>query len=108
MAAPALSLLVLYASLAFGTEAPVRVGRTGSAGFNGVSGRPGPPEWLGGVHFAAAVRLLLAAHRGTVRRGSPGPPPVPGRKSTRTPRPRAGLQGPSPAPVPRRLKPTPL
>jgi protein-S-isoprenylcysteine O-methyltransferase Ste14 len=61
MAALALALLVLYASLAFGLRALVQLRRTGSTGFKGISGKPGSPEWLGGVLFAAAVGLLFAA-----------------------------------------------
>jgi protein-S-isoprenylcysteine O-methyltransferase Ste14 len=61
MAALALALLVLYASLAFGARVLVQLRRTGSTGFKGVSGRPGSPEWLGGVLFVAAIVLLLVA-----------------------------------------------
>ena len=61
MAALSLALLFLYASLAFGARAFVQLGRTGSTGFKGVSGRPLSPEWLGGVLFVVAVGLLLAA-----------------------------------------------
>ncbi len=61
MAALALALLVLYASLAFGARAIVQFRRTGSTGFIGISGRPGSPGWLGGVLFAAAIGLILAA-----------------------------------------------
>ena len=61
MATLALALLVLYASLAFGAGALVQFRRTGSTGFRGISGRPGSPGWVGGVLFAAAVGLILAA-----------------------------------------------
>jgi protein-S-isoprenylcysteine O-methyltransferase Ste14 len=61
MAALALALLVLYASVAFGARAIVQFRRTGSTGFRGISGRPGSPGWLGGVLFAAAIGLILAA-----------------------------------------------
>jgi protein-S-isoprenylcysteine O-methyltransferase Ste14 len=61
MATLALALLFLYASLAFGARAIVQFRRTGSTGFRGISGRSGSPGWLGGVLFAAAVGLILAA-----------------------------------------------
>ena len=61
MAALAVALLVLYASLAFGAGAIAQFRRTGSTGFRGISGRPGLPGWLGGVLFVAATGLVLAA-----------------------------------------------
>jgi hypothetical protein len=61
MTALALTLLVFYASLAFGLRALVQPRRTGSTGFKGISGSPGSPEWLGGgVLFVAAVGLPAA------------------------------------------------
>lgn len=56
--------LVLYATylvLAFGLRSVLQRRRTGSSGFHGVSGRPGSPEWVGGVLFVVAVVAGLAA-----------------------------------------------
>lgn len=61
MAALALGLFLLYLALAFGLRSLVQLRRTGSTGFRGISGQPGSPEWLGGVLFAAALALHLAA-----------------------------------------------
>lgn len=61
MAALALALFVLYASLAFGGRMFIQVRRTGSTGFRGISGRAGSLEWLGGVLLVVAVVLSLAA-----------------------------------------------
>lgn len=61
MAALALGLFVLYLALAFGLRTFVQFRRTGSTGFRGLSGRPGSPEWLGGVLFIVALALHLAA-----------------------------------------------
>lgn len=57
----ALALYVLYLVLAFGARSLLQRRRTGSSGFRGVSGRPGSPEWLGGVLFVVAVVAGLAA-----------------------------------------------
>ena len=61
MALAALLLCCSYLLLAFGVRSVLMVRRTGSTGFHGVSGRPGSAEWLGGVSFAAALVLGLAA-----------------------------------------------
>lgn len=61
MTALALALFVLYLALAFGPRTLVQLRRTGSTGFRGISGRPGSPEWLGGVLFIVALALHLAA-----------------------------------------------
>lgn len=61
MATLALVLFVLYLALAFGLRTLVQLRRTGSTGFRGLSGRPGSPEWLGGVLFVVALALHLAA-----------------------------------------------
>jgi len=60
---PRLALLALFvfAALAFGWRSLVQWRRTGSTGFRGFSGRPGSAEWLGGVLFAAACVLVVAA-----------------------------------------------
>ncbi|MBJ7521252.1 MAG: isoprenylcysteine carboxylmethyltransferase family protein [Solirubrobacteraceae bacterium] len=57
----ALVLYLVYLALAFGLRSFLQRRRTGSAGFHGVSGRPGSPEWLGGVLFAVATLAGLAA-----------------------------------------------
>lgn len=61
MAALALILFVIYLALAFGARTLLQLRRTGSTGFRGVGGRPGSAEWLGGVLFACALGLGLAA-----------------------------------------------
>ena len=61
MAALTLALFVLYLALAFGARTILQLRRTGSTGFKGVSGRLGSAEWLGGVLFAVALGLGLAA-----------------------------------------------
>ncbi len=57
----ALVLYLVYLALAFGLRSLLQRRRTGSAGFRGTSGRPGSPEWLGGVLFAVATLTGLAA-----------------------------------------------
>lgn len=57
----ALVLYVVYLALAFGLRSILQRRRTGSAGFHGVSGRPGSAEWAGGVLFVVALLLGLAA-----------------------------------------------
>ena len=61
MAAWALALCVLYLVLAFGGRTLLQLRRTGSTGFKGISGRPFSIEWTGGILFAVAVLLGLAA-----------------------------------------------
>ena len=61
MATWALALYALYLALAFGGRTLLQLRRTGSTGFKGISGRPGSAEWIGGVLFAAALMLGLAA-----------------------------------------------
>lgn len=51
----ALALYALYGVLAFGVRGLVQYRRTGDAGFRGLSGRVGSPEWFAGVLFALAV-----------------------------------------------------
>ncbi len=50
-----------YLAVALGLRTLVQRLRTGSGGFNGISGSPGSPEWLGGVGFIVAMALGLAA-----------------------------------------------
>ena len=61
MALAALGHFGLYLALAFGARMVLHLRRTGSAGFKGISGRPGSAEWTGGVLFAVALGLGLAA-----------------------------------------------
>jgi protein-S-isoprenylcysteine O-methyltransferase Ste14 len=53
--------LALYFGLAFGWRSWLQWRRTGSTGFRGFSGRVGSAEWWGGVLFAVAVVLAIAA-----------------------------------------------
>lgn len=52
---------VIYLSIALALRTLVQRLRTGDGGFNGISGSPGTPEWLGGVGFVLAIVLGLAA-----------------------------------------------
>jgi protein-S-isoprenylcysteine O-methyltransferase Ste14 len=61
MASVALAFVAVYFLLAFGVRTVLQRRRTGSSGFHGVSGRPGSPEWLGGVLFAVALVLVVLA-----------------------------------------------
>jgi len=61
MAAFALGAYALYMALAFGLRTVIQLRRTGSSGFEGVSGRPGSAEWAAGVLFVVAVAVGLAA-----------------------------------------------
>jgi protein-S-isoprenylcysteine O-methyltransferase Ste14 len=61
MAAYALALFALYLALAFGVRTVLQLWRTGSSDFNGISGRPGSVEWVGGVLFVFALVFGLAA-----------------------------------------------
>jgi len=61
MAALALVAYVLYMALAFGLRTVIQLRRTGSSGFEGISGRPGSAEWLAGVLFVVAVAVGFAA-----------------------------------------------
>ncbi|WHT23381.1 isoprenylcysteine carboxylmethyltransferase family protein [Crossiella sp. CA-258035] len=60
-AAVGLLLYLGFVGAAFGVRAVLHRRRTGSAGFHGVSGRPGSAEWWGGVLFVVAVLLGLVA-----------------------------------------------
>lgn len=61
MATVSLLLYLGFLGSAFGLRAVLHRRRTGSAGFRGVSGRPGSAEWWGGVLFVLAVALGLLA-----------------------------------------------
>jgi protein-S-isoprenylcysteine O-methyltransferase Ste14 len=61
MAAVALGCCLLYMALAFGLRTAVQLRRTGSSGFEGVSGRPGSVEWFAGVLFGVAIAAGFAA-----------------------------------------------
>jgi protein-S-isoprenylcysteine O-methyltransferase Ste14 len=51
----ALGLFVAYLAVTFGLRSWIQRRRTGSAGFHGVSGKPGSLEWWGGVLFVVAL-----------------------------------------------------
>ncbi|KYG06269.1 isoprenylcysteine carboxyl methyltransferase [Sorangium cellulosum] len=57
----ALALYGVYMALAFGWRSLRQRRVTGSTGFRGVSGPPGSLPWIGGVLFAVAMLLGLAA-----------------------------------------------
>lgn len=61
MAALALAAYVLYMALAFGLRTAIQLRRTGSSGFEGISGRPGSAEWSAGVLFVVAIAVGFAA-----------------------------------------------
>jgi protein-S-isoprenylcysteine O-methyltransferase Ste14 len=52
---------LVFIVLAFGWRTVVHRRRTGSAGFNGLRGRPGSAEWFAGVLFVVAVVAGLVA-----------------------------------------------
>lgn len=57
----ALVLLVVFYGVTFGVRTWQQVRATGSAGFHGLSGRPGSAGWFGGALFIAGVVLSLVA-----------------------------------------------
>jgi len=61
MAALALGAYAVYMALAFGLRTVIQLRRTGSSGFEGVSGRPGSAEWWAGVLFVVAIAVGVAA-----------------------------------------------
>jgi protein-S-isoprenylcysteine O-methyltransferase Ste14 len=61
MAGWALLFYALFMAVGFGVRTAIHLRRTGSSGFKGISGRPGSAEWTGGVLFAVALVLGLAA-----------------------------------------------
>ena len=60
---PALSLVLwgVFGLLAIAGRALLQKQRTGSFGVSGISGAPGSVEWIGGVLFALAIALGVAA-----------------------------------------------
>jgi protein-S-isoprenylcysteine O-methyltransferase Ste14 len=61
MAIVALISYGVYLALAFGLRTWLQLRRTGSSGFEGVSGRPGSAEWLAGILFGVALAIGIAA-----------------------------------------------
>jgi protein-S-isoprenylcysteine O-methyltransferase Ste14 len=61
MAVLALACCLLYMALAFGLRSALQLRRTGSSGFEGVSGRPGSAEWWAGALFVVAIAVGVAA-----------------------------------------------
>jgi protein-S-isoprenylcysteine O-methyltransferase Ste14 len=63
MSRAGISLIVLltFLLLAFGGRTLLHWRATGSTGWRGLSGRPGSPEWFGGVLFALALVAGIAA-----------------------------------------------
>src|SRR5688572_21287183 len=57
----ALALYAVYLALAVGVRLALHRRRTGASGFKGISGRPGSPEWLGGLLFVLAWALAIGA-----------------------------------------------
>lgn len=60
MAAVALGLYLFFLLAAFLLRGYLQYRRTGSTGFQGISGRPGSADWWGGVLFVVALVLGLA------------------------------------------------
>jgi protein-S-isoprenylcysteine O-methyltransferase Ste14 len=57
----ALLLILTFYAVAFGLRTYQHLRSTGSAGFHGLSGRPGSAEWWGGALFGLGVLLSLLA-----------------------------------------------
>lgn len=57
----ALILFAVYMFVAFGIRTVQHVRATGSTGFQGISGKPGSASWFGGVLFALALVVGIAA-----------------------------------------------
>jgi protein-S-isoprenylcysteine O-methyltransferase Ste14 len=57
----ALALFAVFAALGFGWRSWEQRRRTGSTGFNGISGRPGSTEWIAGVGFVVALAAAVFA-----------------------------------------------
>ncbi|GAB7143526.1 isoprenylcysteine carboxylmethyltransferase family protein [Mycobacterium riyadhense] len=57
----ALALLVVFSVLGFGWRSWLQHRRTGSAGFRGISGPVGSPEWLVGFGFVVALLASVTA-----------------------------------------------
>jgi protein-S-isoprenylcysteine O-methyltransferase Ste14 len=61
MAGWALLFIGIYFVLAFVVRSVVQKARTGSTGFEGISGEIGSAEWIGGVLFVVALALGVLA-----------------------------------------------
>jgi protein-S-isoprenylcysteine O-methyltransferase Ste14 len=61
MATVALISYGVYLALALGLRTWLQLRRTGSSGFEGISGRPGSAEWLAGILFGVALAIGVAA-----------------------------------------------
>lgn len=61
MAVVAFVLMAAFLAVCFGARELRQRRETGSSSYRGVSGRPGSPEWLGGVLFVVALALGLLA-----------------------------------------------
>ncbi|PTL60302.1 methyltransferase family protein [Paraconexibacter algicola] len=61
MNALALGLFLLYLLVVFAGRALLLKRQTGTAGWRGITGRPGSAAWFGGVLFAVALALGLLA-----------------------------------------------
>lgn len=57
----ALVLFTVFGALGFGWRSWEQHRRTGSAGFRGISGRPGSLEWFAGAGFVVALAAAVAA-----------------------------------------------
>ena len=61
MGSVALGCYAVYGALALGLRSVIQLRRTGSTGFNGVSGSPGSLEWYAGILFILAVVIGVLA-----------------------------------------------
>ncbi|MGR7028206.1 methyltransferase family protein [Geodermatophilus sp. URMC 62] len=61
MTVAALAIYLVGLAVVFGVRTWMQIRRTGSSGFNGISGKPGSLRWWAGVSFIAALVLELAA-----------------------------------------------
>lgn len=61
MATLALASYLVYMAIAFGLRTVIQLRRTGTSGFEGISGRPGSAEWLAGLLFVVAIVAGLLA-----------------------------------------------
>ena len=73
----ALGLYAVGVITTFGVRSWLHRRKTGSAGFHGISGKPGSVEWWGGVLFVAAM-MLGAAGPALALAGLVVPPRLPG------------------------------
>jgi protein-S-isoprenylcysteine O-methyltransferase Ste14 len=61
MTVAALAIYLVGLAVVFEVRTWMQIRRTGSSGFNGISGKPGSRRWWAGVSFIAALVLELAA-----------------------------------------------